>query len=133
MVASQISPNGIETNDFIHNGTTVQDAENPGQYYLAGSIGYCTPDGVCPTGAPSDEYHIVYFSQDRYFVIALLQEPLGKARLDAEQFLQNTLGINKTAMCAMKYYLSTQADTNANYAGKNLLFSFCPGATPLPN
>ncbi|MBI3572041.1 hypothetical protein HY091_00700 [Candidatus Kaiserbacteria bacterium] len=122
----------ITTNDFIHNGTTIEDPENKGDYYLAGSLGYCLKDGTCPSGAPSNDYHIVYFSKDQSFTIALIKESIGTARLAAEQFLLATLGVSENDLCNLKYYVGTDIYTNSLYAGKNLGFSFCPGATALP-
>ncbi len=132
-VASQAIPGGeITTLDFINNGVTVEDVQNPGEYYLAGDVGYCLEDGTCPASAPSDEYVIGYNSKDTAFII-VLKEPLGQAREHAGSFLQETLGITKEKMCELKYYISTTSYINEQYAGKNLLFSFCPGAVVLPN
>lgn len=123
---------GIVTKDFIHNGTTAEDAQNKGDYYLAGKLDYCNADGTCPSGAPSDEYHIVYFSQNKEFVISLIKEPLGKARTDAEQFLMNTLGLSQKAMCDLNYEVLTTSSVNPVYGGQELGFSFCPNAVKLP-
>lgn len=122
----------IRTADFLHNGKTIQDPQNAGQYYLAGSVGYCDTNGSCPGGAPSDEYHIVYFSEDKSFIISLVAEPIGQARRDAEQFLMQTLGLTQQQMCALKYEVLTTSSVNGQFAGDNLGFSFCPGATKLP-
>ncbi len=123
---------GVVVKDFIHNGVTVQDAANQGNYYLAGTVGYCNADGTCPSGAASNEYSVVYFSQDKSFIVNLIKEPIGRARLDAEQFLMTQLGLTQTQMCNLKYQVLTTSSVNALYAGQNLGFSFCPGATKLP-
>lgn len=132
MTIAALSGGAVVTKDFIHNGTTTEDPQSRGNYYLAGAIGYCLKDGTCPSGAPSDEYHVVYAARDQAFYIALLKEPLGEARLDAEQFLLQTLGVPRAELCSLKYFLSTTSDVNSLYAGENLLFSFCPGAVRLP-
>lgn len=131
-IPSQITDNEVVTKDFIHNGSTVSDVQNPDRYFLAGNVGYCLPDGSCPSGAPSDEYNVVFQKKDSVFLIALLKEPLSLGRQHAEQFLRSALGISEIEMCTLKYYISTDSYTNSVYAGKNLLFSFCKGATPLP-
>lgn len=132
VVASQISGKEVITKDFTHNGSTIKDVQNPDRYFLVGKVGYCLADGTCPSGALSDDYSIVYQSADQSFIIALLTEPLYQARQSAEQYLATTLGISEAEMCTLKYYISTDSYINATYAGKNLLFSFCKGATPLP-
>lgn len=123
----------VATNDFINNGTTVPDTENPGNYYLAGSVGYCLSDGTCPSGAPASDFKVVYFSKEQAFAIGLTKEPIGQARQDAEQFMLSTLGISKADLCNLNYYIGTDNEVNPTYAGKNLGFSFCPGSVPLPN
>ncbi len=108
----------ITVADFIHNGVTVPDPSNVGNYYL--------------TSFSSTEYAISYNSSTQFFTIALEQEPIGQARRDAEQALQQALGISSSQLCNLNYYLGTDDHTNSTYAGKNLGFSFCPGATLLP-
>ncbi|MEK7079964.1 MAG: hypothetical protein AAB901_01620 [Patescibacteria group bacterium] len=122
----------VTAQDVVHNGTTVEDPANPSTYYIAGSSGYCNPDGSCPSGVPSEDFNIVYNATEQTFIIALLKEPLGEARQAAEELLLQKLGIAKTQMCALKYYVGTDAYTNEQYAGMNLGFSFCAGATKLP-
>lgn len=104
--------------DFIHNGVTLADPSNEGNYYL--------------TGASTDGYAIGFRTPGEFFTIALQQEPLGQTRLAAENFLLGTLGVTQDQLCHLKYYLGTDVHTNSYYAGKNLGFSFCPGATVLP-
>jgi hypothetical protein len=130
VIATQSGP--LTVNDFLHNGITQPDVQNPGNYYLAGSAGYCTQAGVCPQGATTTNFKITFDSNQQFFTIALTDEPIGAARLAAEQFLASTLGISPAQMCALKYYLGTDIYTNSFYGGKNLGFSFCPGATALP-
>lgn len=122
----------IAVQNFVDNGTTIEDSANPGNYYLAGGNGVCTDDGNCIEGAPATDFAIVYFSEDNSFILSLTQEPLGDARRHAEQFLMQTLGISQASMCALNYYLSTDGYVSMQYAGTNLGFSFCEGATQLP-
>ena len=122
----------IEATDFIHNGETVADVENPGSYVLAGSVGYCLANGTCPEGAPTTEFNISYNTHTDFFNIILLKEPLGSARSGAEQFLRERLSLSNDELCSLRYFLGTPYWINEHYADKNLGFSFCPGATALP-
>jgi hypothetical protein len=106
----------LVVNDFLHNGTTEPDAQNPGNYYLA----------------TTSSFAIGYDSGSQFFTIALTEEPIGSARLQAEQFLETALGISQPQMCSLRYYLGTDIYTNSFYGGENLGFSFCPGAVALP-
>lgn len=108
----------ITTKDFIHTGTTIEDPANAGNYYL--------------TGSSTQGFAIGYRTPAQFFTIALEQEPLGATRLAAEHFLMTKLGISESQMCALPYYLGTDVHTNSLYAGRNLGFSFCPGAVALP-
>ena len=121
----------ITTKYFIHNGKTVVDALNSDDYYLAGSPVYCT-NSSCPSAPPSGDYYVVSRQSAKAFIIGLLNEPLGNSRQEAEQFLMGTLGISENQMCNLNYYVLATSDVNSVYAGKNLGFSFCPGAIPLP-
>ncbi len=127
-----LSGGTIVTNDFIHNGVTIPDAANSGRYLLAGNLGYCITDSQkCQAGAVTN-FNVFYDSTAGSFTIALLKEPLGQVRLEAEQFLMQTLGITQEDMCRLNYYVGTTAHVNPYYDSKNLGFSFCPGATVLP-
>jgi hypothetical protein len=121
----------ITINDFINNGTTAADPENRGMYYIAGAPGYCLSDGTCPHGASSSDFIVTYDASKQFFTIALTQEPIKQARLDAQDFLLSTLGVSQNQLCSLNYYLGTTISVNAIYAGTNLGFSFCPGATAL--
>ena len=118
--------------DFIHNGETVADTVNPGTYVLAGSLGYCLADGSCPSGAPTTSFAISYDEKIRFFNIVLLEEPLGVTRFEAEQFLANRLGLSREQLCSLDYSIGAPYWINDAYADKNLGFSMCKGATPLP-
>lgn len=131
---SLVTQNGeIAVTDFINNGETVADIENPGSYVLAGSLGYCLADGTCPSGAPTTDYNITFNEKTHFFNIVLLNEPLGTIRLAAERFIVSRLGgIGEQEACSLKYYVGTPYWVNSAYDNKNLGFSFCPGATVLP-
>ncbi len=118
--------------DFLHNGETGADPANTGMYYLAGSPGYCLANGSCPGGASTTAFNITYSADKQLFTVILLTEPLGQVRLTAQQFLESRLGLSDAQLCTIKYYLGTISAVNQFYAGTNLGFSFCPGATPLP-
>ncbi len=122
----------LEVRDFLHNGVTISDTSNSGQYLLAGNLQSCVlrPE-ECQAGPPVN-FNVYYNAKYDSFTIALLQEPLGLERALAEQFLRDTLGISNSSICRLKYYIGTTADINERYASKNIGFSFCPGATELP-
>jgi hypothetical protein len=122
----------IITKDFIHNGETVADTVNPGLYQLAGSLEYCLADGTCPSGAATTDFSISFNSKTQFFTIALLAEPIGTVRGSAEQFLISRLGVSPVQACSLQYFIGTPNYVNASYSGKNLGFSFCPGAVKLP-
>lgn len=123
----------IATLDFVDNGVTIEDPANAGVYYLAGSSGACTPDGACPVAGESGDYSIVYYTTDDSFAIGIMDEPIGKIRIEAEQALQKALGISSENMCSLKYTIGTTAYVNETYGGENLGFSYCPGAVALPS
>lgn len=122
----------ITTLDFKHNGVSFEDPSNKGNYYIAGTNGICNPDGTCPKAGDITDYTILYFAQDNSFVVGLNTEPLGSVRKEAEQSLMKSLGISESAMCKLKYEVTTTSHVNETYGGESLGFSFCLGATKLP-
>lgn len=122
----------VVANDFIHNGVTIPDVKNEGNYLLAGNLGYCLSDPQKCQAAPSSNFSVYYVSSRKSFLINLTEEPLGQARLDMEQFLLPTLGLSQEQMCGLNYLVGVTAYVSEQYTGKNLGFSFCPGATVLP-
>jgi hypothetical protein len=132
MTITQSDGTKIDTQNFIDNGTTIQDPANKGTYYLAGSSGACNKDGTCPSAGNPSDFTILYYPDQQSFNIGLTSEPLGQARKDAEQYLSKTLGITQQQMCNLNYSIGTTVYVNAQYAGENLGFSFCPGAVALP-
>lgn len=118
--------------DFIHNGTTVEDPANDGNYYLAGKIDYCAEGEECVVANETD-FTIVYFSQGHGFGINLNSEPLGQVRRNAERYLMDVLQITQEQMCSLNYTLGTTVYVNSTYGSMDDLgFSFCPGAVKLP-
>ncbi len=102
--------------------TTTEDASNRGLYHL----------NVPPSANPSAPYDITYESATQYFNISLLAEPIGQTRVEMEHDLMTKLGVSENAMCLLNYMVSVPYWVNAFYTGKNLGFSFCPGAVVLP-
>jgi hypothetical protein len=122
---------GISVKDFINNGETVADTINPGSYYLAGSVGYCLGDGTCPAGAKSEQFTVSYSRQKDLFIVSILAEPLAESRALAERFVADRLGIGGNQMCRLNYQVSVTSGINEFYSGRNLGWSFCPGAVIL--
>lgn len=122
----------IQTKDFIHNGVSVPAWEARGYWLLAGKFPNCvqTPKHKC-VATPTTAYQITYIETTNFFNISLDKKPLGKVRQDAEQFLIRTLGVTPNQLCRLNYTLSTYNRVDQTYAGVDLRFSFCPGATPL--
>lgn len=118
--------------DFIHNGITIPDKANLGRYLLAGNLGYCILDPQKCQAAPATNFTVYYDSGMKSFLIDLAEEPIGQARLDMEQFMLTTLGLTQTQLCSLNYFVGVTIYVNSQYTGKNLGFSFCPGATVLP-
>ena len=80
----------------------------------------------------STPYLITYIASTQFFIVELIQEPIGQARLGAEQYLERLLGKSPTDLCKLNYSVSVPNSINTTYAGDSLGFSACPGATKLP-
>jgi hypothetical protein len=122
----------VSTLDFINNGVTIPDTANPGGYLLAGNLGYCLSDPQKCQAAPATSFSVYYISGTKSFLIDLTEEPIGEARLDMERFMLETLGITEQQMCSLNYLVGVTRYVSEQYTGKNLGFSFCPGAVVLP-
>jgi len=115
--------------DFMKDKDTYKDPANAGQQYL----GYHFQEDPTDTSASENPPYVIdYFTQGGYFNIVLYQEPLGAIRQQAQQDLMQRVGLSQVQMCNLKYTISAPNSVNQAYAGVNLLFSFCPGATVLP-
>jgi hypothetical protein len=115
----------IVVNDFLTSAETYEDPVNPGYYYLGNrpsDIG--TPDPA--------SYHILFIKETAYFNVVLLREPIGAARISAEQYLMQALGISPAQLCDLIYTVNVPNEVNGHYTGMNLGFSSCPGAVKLP-
>jgi hypothetical protein len=112
----------ILVKDFKNDAATKPDPNNQGQYYLSG--------GLDPTAA-STAYSTFFVEANQSFNITLLREPIKDVRIQAETELLQKLGITQEQACALNYYVGVPAEINEIYAGKNLGFSFCNGATSL--
>ena len=119
----------MQVMNFIKDPTTVKDPINAGYYYLGYHEYMGVPD---PTATTTPPYIIMYTSQNQFFNIALLQEPIGPVRLAAEQYLTARLGISQSQMCQLSYMVGVPDSVNSTYSSRSLGFSFCPGATVLP-
>ncbi len=118
----------LQTKDFKNDPVTVKDPFNPGYFFIGNHFFEGISD---PTATENPPYKIEYTDATQYFNIALLQEPVAATRQDAEQYLMSHLGISQSDMCRLKYMVSVPARINSFYSGRNLGFSFCPGATAL--
>lgn len=110
----------IVVRDFKKDPATLVASHIPGHHFISG--------GVDSEDVP---YATVYVESDRSFNITLLQEPLKQNRLLAEKELMQKLGISEAQMCQLVYSVLVPYSVNQIYAGKNLGFSFCPGAATL--
>ena len=119
----------IQTINFIADPATAKDPINAGYYYLGYHMNEGFPD---PTASDNPPYVISYIDSTQYFNIALLQEPIGSVREEAQQYLMQHLGISQDQMCRLNYMVSVPDRVNSQFSSKNLGFSFCPGATVLP-
>lgn len=111
--------------DFRKDGDVfIDNANNPGFY----ALGPLQDDDA---NTPDPSYLVGYQEPEGFFIISLLQEPLGESRIQAEAYLMTKLGADQSVLCALNYSVNTLWWVSEIYAGKNLGFSFCPGATPL--
>ena len=104
------------------------DELNEGHYFI-GPRPYVGVDD--PSASDDPPYVIEYSTNDNSFTIALLHEPLAATRRDMQAFLSSQLRATTEEMCRLNYTVSVPAYVNDVLAGRNLGFSFCPGATPL--
>ena len=116
------------TTNFLNDPAVVKDSINPGHYFIGPHPYIGIADS---TATESPTYIIEYIQSDNSFTIGLLTEPIATTREDAERELTKVLGLGKDQMCQLNYMVSVPSRVNAIYSGKNLGFSFCPGATTL--
>ncbi len=125
------SGNKIQSTNFINNGITIPDQQNPGRYFLAGTFDSCSASANCIV-ASTTAYNIIFDKSDSSFLISLNEEPLSQSRKNAETFLMSKTGLSETQLCSLNYYLGTDYSVNEQYDSGNLGFSFCPNAVVLP-
>lgn len=122
----------LETRDFLKDETVRPDRSTPGRYLLAGNLGTCIGDqAACQAGAVVP-FNIFFNEVSQVFSIGIADEPIGDNRRLAEQTLEKLLGLGQPEMCRLKYYIGTSEQVNKAFGGRNLGFSYCPGATVLP-
>ena len=80
---------------------------------------------------PAAQFEILY-GTDSSITITLLKEPLGAARLAAEDTLKSFIAVSDATFCTFNVHVGVPFGVNKFYASQNLGLSFCPGATPLP-
>lgn len=78
-------------------------------------------------------FSIQYSESDSQFLIILITEPIGAARLEAQTYLRTTLGLSDNELCSLNTIVSVTPDVSEVYSQyENLGLSFCPGAVKLP-
>lgn len=78
-------------------------------------------------------FSVQYSEADSQFLVLLLTEPIGAARLDAEKYLRTLLGLPDDALCTLNTIISVTPDVSEGYSQyENLGLSFCPSAVKLP-
>jgi len=78
-------------------------------------------------------YSLAYYYEDDFFAIALMDQNVWNARVEAEWDLLTTLGITPQNACKLNVSLMIPSSVNFELAGKNYRLSFCPNGTPLPS
>jgi len=111
----------IAVRDFTD--SAVEDKNNRGVMYLAGE----DEEGF----VEETPYVISFFSEDQSFTVSLFAQPINAIRRRAESDLLNQLGLSEGEACFLRYVVLVPFDIDKNYAGRNLGFSFCPGAVEL--
>lgn len=129
MTVAGVGGGTIQTVNFMNDPATVKDPINSSHYYLGYHVNEGVPDQTASDNPP---YTITYISETQYFNVALLQEPIGIIRKEAQQYFMARLGISQDQMCRLNYMVSVPNRVNSQFSGRNLGFSFCPGATKLP-
>lgn len=118
----------LTTSDFLKTQAE-EDSHNAGYYNLGPRPEVTYSDDTRTIHTP---FLITYIAATQYFNVVLLQEPIGRSRLVAQEFLLQSLGISAKDLCRLNYTVSTPTSVSQLYGGSSLGFSFCPGAIPLP-
>ncbi len=113
--------------NFFQSGVAKEDVMNKGTYYLGNTL----PANITP-GFKMPSYTVTYYPSTHYFNVVLYTKPLRQARNDAETFLRKTLNMQLSDLCSLDYSVSVPAFVDKEYTSRDLRFSACPSATPLP-
>jgi hypothetical protein len=113
--------------NFFQSGVAKEDVMNKGTYYL----GNVLPVDITP-GFKMPSYTVTYYPSSHYFNVVLYTKPLRQARNDAETFLRKTLNMQLSNLCSLDYSVSVPGFVDKEYTSRDLRFSACPSATPLP-
>jgi hypothetical protein len=148
LVTRQHGPasSGTATTTFPGSGTSGVDVGNNTQVQLLDGTKAEIPDfsktdtrenasatnGYEVAGANTEDFQILYYPQDSYFLVSLLAEPLGETRRAAEAALRAKLKIPDAEICKLNLEVRTSFEVNPTYGGDHLGLSFCPGAVKLP-
>ncbi len=119
----------VEVKDFKNDPEAIKCTINRGYYNLGYHSG-CLLNDIA--GSKDPPYLIQYIDATQYFSITLQHEPLSATRQQAERYLLAHLGISPGQMCKLKFNVDVPRWVDRTYASRNLGFSFCPGAVPLP-
>ncbi len=113
----------IPTRNFLSDSSVAKDEGDETYYALSGGL------DPSQTGSP---YQIGYDGDTQTFYILLYKNPVDQYRLQAQQELEQKLGISAQDMCRLDAFVVTMPGVADAYLHTNLKFSFCRGATALP-
>jgi hypothetical protein len=95
-----------------------------GKYYAIYGPEY-SPEGF--------RFTVTYSEPNSDFLITLIEEPIGAARLEAERYLRGMLMLTDEELCALNTAITVTPNVNEAYSQyENLGLSFCPRAVKLP-
>lgn len=77
------------------------------------------------------QFDITFGLTDSSISIGLFKHPLRKSRLAAERALRRFFPLSNAALCRLKTAVSVPFSIDADYSGRELGLSFCPGAVRL--
>lgn len=80
--------------------------------------------------AETADYGIVYFTQDKSFLITIRSLPAEASRAEAETELLSKLGIGQTDACKLTVALTVPAGVSEPLSGQDYGLSFCPSGKP---
>lgn len=117
----------IDVTPFTANATSTE----VGQSSQSVSVPPTQNIDIAGTNEPLSAYILTYIASDKSFNIGLFKEPLKETRAAAEQEFLAKLKISEGEACRLKYVVVTPFWVSQFYGGRNLGFSFCPGAVQL--